>query len=81
MPETCGPDLAPRGVFIEIKGVSSRAEQENIYKIFKIMLENVNEETFKVAQIKQQEGHLYNNRRVCDNHETFFERHGKVLSG
>lgn len=79
--EACGPDREPRGVFIEIKGVSSRTEQENIYKILKIVLENIDEETFKVATIQQKEGILYNERRTCDNHETLFEIHGKITKG
>lgn len=81
MPETCGPDESPRGVFIEIKGITSRAEQEYIYKIFKTAIEIITEESFKVATIQQKEGLGYNIRRECDNHETLFERHGKAISG
>jgi len=81
MPETCGPDNQPRGGFVEIKGISSRAEQENIYEILKTSLKVLDDETFKLAIIQQQEGILYNTRRDCDNHETLYERHGKVTSG
>ena len=79
--ETCGPDREPRGVFVEIKGVSSRTEQENIYKILKIVLENIDEETFTVATIQQKEGMLYIDRRHCGNHETLFEIYGKITKG
>ena len=79
--EKCGPDREPRGVFIEIKGVSSRIEQKNLYEIFKTTFEVIDEDTFKVATIQQKEGMLYNERRHCDKHETLFEKHGKVTKG
>ena len=79
--ESCGPDGEPRGVFIEIKGVSSRMEQENIYKIFKTTIKVIDKATFKVITIQQKEGMLYNGRRTCDKHETLFEIHGKITKG
>lgn len=77
----CGPDREPRGVFLEIKGISSQVEQENIYKIFKTVIETIDIATFKVITIQQKEGMLYIERRNCDNHETLFEKHGKVTRG